>query len=401
MCKKTISFLLALVMAVSLCVPCFAAEAGEKQTLKFRADGNFTIIHLTDFHQHYPLDPLLKQYVIETLDTVKPDLVVLGGDIAGDVKEAPASCPNPLEECIRQICELFTERKVPFTITFGNHDRQSGKSGPELLEYYERYGGVYFLGSDAVPELTGCGTHDLPILSSDGKKVAFNLYMFDSGDSVFDEEGNYLGYDSVHTDQIEWYKNRAAQLKADNGGVPVPSMAFQHIIVEEIYDALHDRVNNSVGALGMDFYDGHYILAPIPKIQNIKSGVYMEKCYPGYYNFGQFEEMRRTGDVIAIFSGHDHSNTFTVNVDGIDIVNTGGCKYQAPLRLFTSGVRVIRLNEKNPREYESRMVSVKEIGSMDGSHVFDAGGITKTDLILTTFWEVLTRVVMGLVHLVF
>ncbi|HBL41231.1 MAG TPA: hypothetical protein DDY98_06540 [Ruminococcaceae bacterium] len=272
MCKKILSAVLALFMAASLCLPCFASE---KQTLQFRADGKFTIIHLADFHQHYPVDPLLKQYVIETLDSVKPDLVVLGGDVAGDVADSPATCQNPLEECIKQICELFTARKIPFTITFGNHDRQSGKSGPELLEYYERYGGDYFLGSDAVPELTGCGTHDLPILSSDGKKTAFNLFMFDSGDSVFDEKGNRLGYDSVHTDQIEWYKNRATELKEQNGGVTVPSMAFQHIIVEEIDDALFYRVDNSVGGLGEDFYDGHFLFTPIPKIQNVKSGVVM------------------------------------------------------------------------------------------------------------------------------
>ena len=38
----------------------------------------------------------------------------------------------------------------------------------------------YCLAYDADPEIYGMGTHNLPVMSSDGKKVAYNIWMFDS-----------------------------------------------------------------------------------------------------------------------------------------------------------------------------------------------------------------------------
>lgn len=397
--KKFLSVLLATVMLFCFTVSVFARDIGES-SLKFNSDGKFTIVHLTDSHLHYPMDDYMKQYIVEMLDTVNPDLVVLGGDTSTDANELKDIYDNPHELSIQEICQLFVDRGIYFTLTLGNHDRQTGKSGEELFGIYSKFGGKYFLGYDAKPELYGYGTHDLPIMSSDGKKVAFNLYMFDSGDSVYDENGRSLGYDSVHKDQIEWYKDRANQLKTENGGNVVPSMAFQHIIVQEIDDYLFYNVKSSVGKIGEDFDGRHYLFTPIPKIHNIKDGFIMEKPCPGYYNFGQLEAMKQTGDVVAVFSGHDHSNTFTVNIDGIDVVNTGGCKYQAPLRLFTSGVRVITLDENNPRDYESSMYTIINAAHADGSEIFSKGGLKKSEIIITQMWEKLFTFAMKIFYII-
>lgn len=400
--KKITALLLVFVLLLGLCVPCFAENAvngAEVSPLKFDENGKFTIVHLTDSHVHFPMEYAIKQFVIEMLDSVKPDIVVLGGDIITDANEPSPASADPFTDAVREFCGLFTEREIYFTITFGNHDRQFGKNGEELLGLYSEYGGKYFLGYDAEPSLSGCGTHDLQVMSSDGSKTAFNLFMLDSGDSVSDENGNNIGYDSVHSDQIEWYKNRAAELKSSNNGKTVPSMVFQHIIVQEIDDYIFYNVKHSAGKLGEDFDKKHYLFTPIPKIHNVDSGVVMEKPCPGYYNFGQLDAMKETGDVLAVFSGHDHSNTFSVNIDGIDIVNTGGCKMQAPLRLFTSGVRVITINEKDLNHYESRMVTITELGKKEGSEIFSNGDIKKTDIILTAFWEKVTSIVMTLANL--
>jgi len=396
--KKILAIFMAIIMMLSLCVTSFAQGTAVKENpLQFHKDGSFTIVHLTDSHIHYPMNYAIKQFIIEMLDTVKPDIVVLGGDNLTDPNEASDISETPFADSAKEFFSLFTERGIYFTITLGNHDRQFGMDGNELFYYYEKFGGEYFLGYDAEPSLYGYGTHDLQILSSDGSKTAFNLFMIDSGDSVFDEKGNNLGYDSVHPDQIEWYKNRAAQLKEENGGEVVPSMVFQHIIVQEIDDYLFYNVKHSAGALGEDFDGRYYLFTPIPKIRNIKSGLIMEKPCPGYYNFGQLDAMKETGDVVAVFSGHDHSNTFTVNIDGIDVVNTGGCKPQAAMRLFTSGVRVIRLNENDPRNYESEMVTLTQLGNMDGSKIFSNGDFSKSDIIITGIWEKVTGFVMSIV----
>ena len=41
---------------------------------------------------------------------------------------------------------------------------------------------ILCLMRDAEPELSGCGNYNLPILSSDGQRTAFNLYFIDSLD---------------------------------------------------------------------------------------------------------------------------------------------------------------------------------------------------------------------------
>ncbi len=395
--KRLLSVILAIVMVFCFTVTGFAKE---NKTLRFNDDGKFTIVHLTDSHLDYPIQPFLRQYIVEMLDTVKPDLVVLGGDVSTEGFAPNEVSENPLEDSIKDLCTMLVEREIYFTVVFGNHDCQGGRTAEMNFDLYRKYGGEYFLAYDAVPELTGYGTHDLPIMSSDGKKVAFNLYMIDSGDCVFDENGNNIGYDSVHPDQIEWYKQRANQLKSENGGQVVPSMVFQHIIVQEIDDYLFYSVKNSAGALGEEFDGRHYLFTPIPKIHNIKDGFIMEKPCPGYYNYGQLEAMKETGDVIAVFSGHDHSNTFTVNIDGIDVVNTGGCKRQASLRLFTSGVRVITLDENNPTEYESSMYTVMDAAKKDGSQILSQGDVKKSDVIITGMWEKIFTLAMQVFYFI-
>ena len=102
-------------------------------------------------------------------------------------------------------------------------------SREELMAYYNTFSCSVSVDDGEV--LSGCGTYNIPVLSSDGNNVKFNLWVFDSGD--YDEEGRYS---CVKPDQIEWYKQTSDKLKAENNGEVVNSLVFQHIIVGEIYD---------------------------------------------------------------------------------------------------------------------------------------------------------------------
>jgi hypothetical protein len=42
--------------------------------------------------------------------------------------------------------------------------------------------------------------------------------MFDTGDYVRDSHGEWLGYDWVRKDQIDWYKSVRDEMAAENGG---------------------------------------------------------------------------------------------------------------------------------------------------------------------------------------
>lgn len=389
--------LLALLLATLFVIPMGLTASANNDNLQFNQNGKFTIVHLTDVQDSYPLNNTTRQFIKEMLADIQPDLVVLGGDntVASDSEAEP----NAKENAVKELCQLFVDAKTKFTLVFGNHDRQQGYTNDELLVMYQRYGGEYCLAYDQVPELTNCGTHCLPIYSSDGSKLAFNLFMFDSGENEYDAEGNDIGYDAVHTDQIEWYKGIAAEAKAANGGKPVPAMAFQHIIVQEVYDELFTETSFSVGGIGLDVDGKHYIY--LPKVANIKEGYLFERACPGYYNYGQLDAMAQCGDMLAIFSGHDHVNDFTCTINGIDVINSAGCTFHSYGNDLNRGCRVIELDEKDTSTYNTYTYTVCEAALKDGSEICNQGDVTAFGCQMTLIGGKLLDVLMALVKAMF
>ena len=377
--KKLFSVVLALFMMLCCAVPASARRSDTR--LKFDANGDFTILHLTDWHTAYPLPALQKQLVIESLAAADPDLVVLGGDLSeASTEDQPAA--------LREICDIFVNAGIPFVITFGNHDYLHGYSIDEMFAFYQEYGGEYFIGTDENPELFGCGTCSIPVYSSDGSRPAYNIYCFDSGCEV---KGK--GYESVHPDQIEWYQAKAEELKQENGGEYVPSVVFQHIIVQEIYDKLFPTANGKLH-VGVREYDTvTYDLIPIPKLSSIRDGYIFEKPCPGYYNYGQLDAMSQNGDVRAIFCGHDHYNSFTVEIDGVDIVNTPSVKPHVFLRKINWGSRVITLHEDGG--CESKVLLGIDLAQAQGSKIISSGNVSRIEIAAVKVWKAFADVSMS------
>lgn len=390
--KKLLSLILSIVCLLTFVSSAFAQDYLSESALRFREDGAFVIVNLCDLQDVYPMNKTTHQFVTEMLSKVQPDLVILGGDNCVASKETKA-------DAIKEICDLFVNAKTKFTLVFGNHDHQQGVDNDTQFAMYRQYGGEYCLAYDAVPELTGTGTHNLPIMSSDGSRVAFNLYMFDSNSYAFDENGNEMGYDCVHPDQIRWYKDTAAALKSANGGKTVPAMAFQHIVVQEACDALFYPSASSLGKATNDF-DGK-VYTYLPRVGSIEDGYLFEFPCPGYYNYGQLDAMAETGDVIAVFSGHDHTNSYTVNVNGVNITNTPGCTYHSYGSTLNRGCRVIELNEKNPEEYNTYTLTVAQLALEEGSAIPQMGDITKTTAWFTVAFDKIFSVFFRFVKILF
>lgn len=74
--------------------------------------------------------------------------------------------------------KTVSDRKIPFSIVFGNHDNEQGATKEELLKVAESL--PYSLTADEVPEISGVGNYALTVRSSDGKKDACVLYCIDS-----------------------------------------------------------------------------------------------------------------------------------------------------------------------------------------------------------------------------
>ncbi len=390
--KKFISVFLSLVMIFALTAVAFAAVPGDNDVLKFDENGEFKIFNICDIQDNFPMHKTAKQFITDMINIYDPDIVILGGDNT-------VSSADTKAQAIEEICNIFVETETYFTLVFGNHDDEQGVSREELLKLYQQYGGEYCLAYDAEPSITGVATHNLTVKSSDGSKIAYNLYMFDSNSYTYDEDGNRLGYDAVHEDQIEWYKNNSAEVKAANNGETVHAMAFQHIVVQEAFEELFIESPFNLGPLTLNFDGKSYTYLPF--VRDIKDGFVLEAPCPGYYNYGQLDAFAETGDVVAVFSGHDHPNSYTVTKKGVDIVNTPGASFESYGDNSVRGLRLITINENNTATYTTEVLTVSDYILNGGEHLLEFGEITMADAVFGKIQEVLMSLYVNLVHLLF
>lgn len=357
--KKIISVFLAVVLLMSsFAITSFAAE-GEKE-MKFASDGKLRIMHVTDTHfEEYNADPSCWA-IGYACDKEKPDIVVITGDNVQNCEK-----PEDTKALIDKLMNVFEKRNIPVAVTFGNHDSETGAmSREELMAYYNTYS--CSVSVDDGEALSGCGTYNIPVMSSDGQKVKFNLWVFDSND--YDKEGHY---GCVQADQVEWYKNTSDELKAANGGEKVYSLAFQHIIVPEVYDVLRKTDKKGLFAYEHMYNKGEYYTFDE---NSVNYGKLHETPCSGYENFGQFDAMVEKGDVLAIFSGHDHSNAFGVQNQGIDIVNSLSTRYNDERYSTQYGYRMIVVDEKDTSDYSTYsvhwydMLTMKEAFSQEDEY---------------------------------
>ena len=349
--KRIVCALLTLAL---LCACGMQASAAGTRTLSFGKDGKFTILSICDIHEVYPVTEAELVFLREALEEVQPDVVVLGGD--------NMTCAGT--EIYDQLLEPFVSAGVPFTLVFGNHDRESSDlTREEQLRQYQRVGGKLCLAYDAVPKLSGCGTHNLPVRASDGSRVAFNLWMFDSGDYVEDQ-----GYDRVHKDQIDWYRKTSIRLERKNGG-KVPSMAFQHIIAKQVFDAVYKPAKNADKAF-RTFDDGTAFSRMVNR--RAYDGFLLETPCPSYYDDGEWDAFVERGDVLGCVTGHDHTNNFVANYRGVDIIQTSSSGYRSYGKVFARGVRVITIDENDPWTYETHTVYESDLAMRRQSKIPEA-----------------------------
>ncbi len=351
--KKFISIMLAAILCFSVMATGTSAASVTDKTLKFKGDGEFKIMQVADLQDSSFAAPATYDYLQAIIEEEDPDLIVLTGDnIAGGTGDAlfESIARWQVKVAIDNTMSFFEKLSIPVAVVFGNHDGEALISKEEQMDMYQTYGCCVAINEG--DSLYGCGTYNLPILSSDGKKVVYNLWMFDS--NMYDEVNG--GYDYVHEDQIAWYVETSNALKAQNGGEVVPSMAFQHIIVNEIYDAL---VEVNAGTPGSIPYGDKALALPEG------TGILGEGPCPGTQDSLQFETMVAQGDVKAMFFGHDHVNSFVVPYQGIDLVNTPTSGFGSYGNKETRGVRIITINENDTSKYETKVINYYEKFAVD------------------------------------
>ena len=112
-------------------------------------------------------DYLLKR-INEVLDAERPDLVVFTGDVV---------YAKPAETAMRTVLACASSRKIPFVVTFGNHDNEQDKTRAELYDIVR----VLFLIIFSRTEVRADSPdYVLALQASDSNRDAAHLYCMDS-----------------------------------------------------------------------------------------------------------------------------------------------------------------------------------------------------------------------------
>ena len=264
-----------LALAFILCI-----GGATAQELRFNSNHKFKIVQFTDVHWIYddPKSEEAAERMREVLDAERPDLVVYTGDIIFAKPAAPA---------LQRALEPAIERGIPFAVTWGNHDDEQDMTRAELSAHIKDMKGNLTSHTEGI---SGQTNYTLSVKSSDGRRDAAVLYIFDS--HSYSKIERVKGYDWIKHDQVAWYIEQSKAFTAKNGGSPLPALAFMHIPLPEMRDMTQNQNIYMVGTR--------------------KEMV----CAPEI-NTGLATAMLSAGDVMGLFVGHDHVNDYVVDWYGI------------------------------------------------------------------------------------
>lgn len=298
---KSLLTLLAAVMSL------FAARAGEP-ALRFDEEGAFRIMQLTDLHfdgndswrsEHVP------GLLLRMIRAERPDLIVITGDL---IYRTPGAA------LMSSICGAIASSGVPYAVALGNHDAEQGVSHEELYALIRTLPGCVNARYNAPAERQG--DFVIPILARDGKREEARLYVMDSNDYNADDH-SYKGFTA---EQVAWYRTQCADAAARNGR-RTNALIFFHVPLPEFGEAYRT---------------------------GLIAGSRLEAECPARDNRGMFRALVEGGEVSGVFVGHDHSNNYVAQKEGIALVygqySGGYAEYQE----LVSGARMIALTEGRP-----------------------------------------------------
>jgi len=275
---------LACIMLLAGCAPKTVSYEPKDYILETEYKDDFRILQLSDIHlSNKDNRQLHYDFMDLTIKDSDADLIVITGDTFTFADK----------KTVKEFFDFIDSYGINWTIVFGNHDEQGYFSIDWLTDTLNNYGSNCLfkdLQDDNV-----YGNCNFAINLTKNGKVKAQVILLDSNRYNF---GEYIGYDYIKQDQIDWYENLVNYTTEQNGGEVVESVCFYHIPVPEFQEAwdLAQRHSEKV-----DYEDG----------------ILQESVSCPKVNSGFFDMAVILGSTKAMFVGHDHVNNFGITYKGI------------------------------------------------------------------------------------
>ena len=324
--------------------PTIDADTGY-YTFTIPTNKTFKILQLTDIHIGAGAFSIQKDNwalnaVAKMIQSVKPDLVVVTGDVAYPVPFQAGTFNN--ERAAVTFANLMEQLGVYYALAYGNHDTEA-----YALYSREEISERVYLNKDKYPhclfqlgpeEVDGCGNYIVNVKNELGL-ITQSVVILDSHSYT---DGDWLGmawkYDNLHQNQVDWYEAQIKSLDATNkakfaalsatqkveyalacglsvadleakfgvNGMSISSSMYFHIPLVEYKDA-YELWNES----GEDVGTNYEYLGGI-------AGESKKVVYCGMHEDEMFETIQKLKSTTHVFCGHDHLNNFAIKYYGKD-----------------------------------------------------------------------------------
>ncbi|XP_027904089.1 probable inactive purple acid phosphatase 28 isoform X2 [Vigna unguiculata] len=298
--------------------------------LRFSSDGTFKILQVADMHYgsgsltrcrdvlpsefEFCSDLNTTRFLKRIIQAENPDFIAFTGDnIFG------SSAPDAAESLFRAFGPAI-ESGLPWAAVLGNHDQESTMNREELMSLISLmdYSVSKINPSDDDPtkgglktKIDGFGNYDLRVYGAPGSMLAnstvLNLFFLDSGDRAVYQGIRTYGW--IKESQLHWLRRVSQEFQGQNqdslhstdgiSTINPPALAFFHIPIPEIPELFYKEI----------------------------VGQFQEAVACSRVNSGVLQTFVSMGDVKAVFIGHDHTNDFCGNLDGIWFCYGGGFGY--------------------------------------------------------------------------
>ena len=311
----------------------------------FTTDRDFKVLQLTDVHIGAGAFSIKKDSwainaVAKLVQTVKPDLVIVTGDVGYPVPFQAGTFNNL--RAAETFAHLMEQLGVYYAFVYGNHDTEAyslydRKEISEKVYLQEQYKHCLFqMGPN---DVDGYGNYIINVKNSLGL-ITESFVMLDSHSYT---NGDILGiaweYDNIHPNQVEWYENEIKSLNTKNiakynslsesekdalatiigedktatalrfsnpDSMTVKSSLYFHIPLEEYKDAWYEYADAGEDDSGLNNLTFNFGVA----------GENKKIVYCGVGTDELFEKAQALKSTTNVFCGHDHLNNFSITYYG-------------------------------------------------------------------------------------